>query len=665
MAGEVRGIKESLHPIMSQLSNAKRQTKASSDSEVKKLFDRIEQSLQRLVQVVDHPTKKLEEDLEKFLQNIAREIDTMLQNINITIETDLKEELQKIVNQADSNLENMKKKMEEAFETEQEPVKAKDNAPLTGSSINAEKPSSSNAKEEQRVESGKYYEKKEVLARLRLTIDELDLQIQNCFFCLGVFPENSVIKKRLLIYLWIGWGIVVPVKNITAEQVSERCFTELVIKDLVQPIYKKHRQIVDSCRINSNIRQVMISEGEKRRFFFSERVTDKILTDIISEPTLLKQGSLRVVRYSRKDSLALVNIDEQYLQFKSNVEDQTNSEDEATKIDNFAVLQLGRWESEGEKPPHTEMESIEFLKNLGDERKSGSLTSHFSKKEKTLGYLSLHGVSRITELPDTIGKLDSLIIMDLRACHNLERLPKDMASLKRLTHLDVSNCYLLDQLPKSIASLINLQVLKGFVMGSSRSKDPCKLSDLPAKLTKLRKLSFTVSAGQEHMQPEFDKLKEFTALQSLTITWAVEDDQSKDDGSDNQKEESNPAVATSTAQRENKEQVFADMTIPVQLEKLDIRAFPRKETPQWLLSPDLKKLERLYIRGGKLLSFGAEMSSGSVQVLRLRFLKDLSVEWKTLHEKFPSLKYLEVCECSKLEENFKEFLDVNGIWKKK
>lgn len=193
-------------------------------------------------------------------------------------------------------------------------------------------------------------------------------------------------------------------------------------------------------------------------------------------------------------------------------------------------------------------------------------------------------------------------------------------------------------------------------MGNSRSRDPCKLRDLPAKLTKLRKLSFTVSAGQEHMKSEFEKLKEFTALRSLTITWAVEDDQSKDDSSDNQKKESSPA---------DKEQGFADMTIPVQLEKLDIRAFPKKETPQWLLSPDLKKLERLYIRGGKLVSFGEHMSSQTVQVLRLRFLKDLSVEWKTLHEKFPSLKYLEVYECSKLEENFKEFLDVDGVWKKK
>jgi Leucine-rich repeat (LRR) protein len=62
---------------------------------------------------------------------------------------------------------------------------------------------------------------------------------------------------------------------------------------------------------------------------------------------------------------------------------------------------------------------------------------------KDLRYFSLRGISRITEIPDSICRLSNLTILNLNGCQNLEKLPDGIGSLKMLTHLDMSECYLL------------------------------------------------------------------------------------------------------------------------------------------------------------------------------------------------------------------------------
>lgn len=125
------------------------------------------------------------------------------------------------------------------------------------------------------------------------------------------------------------------------------------------------------------------------------------------------------------------------------------------------MLQLGHWQDSPSH--HIEIGSQKFLKDL--------------RNLKTLFYLSLRGISRISELPPSIAQLESLEILDLKACHNLETLPNYISSMKHLTHLIVSQCYFLEGMPKGIEKLTNLQVLKGFVISTSR-KTPCRISDL-------------------------------------------------------------------------------------------------------------------------------------------------------------------------------------------
>nr|POE69448.1 hypothetical protein CFP56_34033 [Quercus suber] len=89
--------------------------------------------------------------------------------------------------------------------------------------------------------------------------------------------------------------------------------------------------------------------------------------------------------------------------------------------ENAKVVCLGSWP--GAIEYYIEEESTEFLNGLT------------SSKE-----LSLQGISLITELPNSIGKHNNLLILDLRERHNLKVLPKEIAQLMNLKYLDLSDC---------------------------------------------------------------------------------------------------------------------------------------------------------------------------------------------------------------------------------
>ncbi|KAI3455187.1 hypothetical protein Pfo_011850 [Paulownia fortunei] len=189
---------------------------------------------------------------------------------------------------------------------------------------------------------------------------------------------------------------------------------------------------------------------------------------------------------------------------------------------------------------HIEIEDTKFLDKLGT--------------QKQLKYLSLRGISRITTLPPSIRTLAS-----------------DIGSLSKLTHFIISECYLLEGLPKGLEKISSLEVLKGYVVIDYWRKNPCSLWSL-SELKALRTLN--ISVGTESKQERKPHV--------LTITWQMRS------STDNEEEEGtttgNPVVSAS---------------LPM-LEKLDLRCCPSRRLPQWILPKNLRKLKRLYIRGGKL-----------------------------------------------------------------
>ncbi|XP_021815432.1 disease resistance RPP13-like protein 4 [Prunus avium] len=462
---------------------------------------------------------------------------------------------------------------------------------------------------------------------------------------LHVFPENAVIKKKVLVHWWVGEGFIdtLGTQVKTAEDTANDFFKHFIEKGLIKQEYKKRRPSADSCSMDPSIRYAVIKLAKRDGFFSFDSNGNPTEDFTCSRRACLvktEEGSSvheLPYRLEQEKVKSIINVNEPNLDFRP---------EWFSKMKYVAVLQLGRWESSAEHL--IQVEDSEFLKGL--------------KNMRQLRYLSLRGVSRITKLPASICKLSNLRILNLNGCVDLEELPEGIGSLKNLTHMDMYECYLISHMPKGLALLSQLQVLKGFVIGEPKSGgNYCKLADLSG-WEHLRTLSIHVDKTSDSAKRELVSLAKFKKLRSLSISWSRLYGTPK-------KPLTLKRIATNKFTSRVKSTKpppppSSPLTDPVSvpLEKLNLHYFPASNMPDWLMQWDLNKLKKLYIRGGSLsnLCHGKQCKWG-VKMVRLKFLEKLQMDWSKLQDLFPDLMYLETVECPQLSSIP---CDENGVWKK-
>ncbi|KAF7845533.1 disease resistance RPP13-like protein 4 [Senna tora] len=432
------------------------------------------------------------------------------------------------------------------------------------------------------------------MVNFQVSYDILDkIEVKMCLLFLSIFPENSVIKKRPLIYWWIGEGLI------KTDDEGERVFEELLKRDLIKPHFNDKSPIVDKCELHPWIRYMLISVAKKAQIFEFDSnglpLFHNGTNNLSKRACLVLDGGISLGEpesTSLYENLwTIFNVNENYIDFSAGW---------LANLKKLRVLQLGRWQVQHKH--HIEVQSEAFLKDL--------------RTQKFLKYLSFRGISRITMLPPSIVELVNLEILDLKDCHNLETLPADIEPLRKLTHLDVSGCYLLESMPKGLEKLASLQVLKGFVIGNSK-RTPCRIGDLKS-LKKLKRLSIHIGSEAVIKDGEFDKLKELEHVKGLKISWGV-------------------------VSQKLKEQVMKQSFSFPALEKLKLEGIPHEGVPDWLKPSKLKGLKQLYIKGGKLNSLEVQGETNiwrSVEILCLKYLKNLNIELPKVREMFPNLRYV-------------------------
>ena len=545
---------------------------------------------------------------------------------------------------------------------------------------------------------------------IQLIFDGLCTTRKFLLSCFTVFPENAVVKRRIFVYWGLGEDkLYSPVtsrksagdassdasvtedknKN-TPEEIVDRILEEFQEKGLIEAITKKRKQREDvkSYKMHPLVRSAVIQISKLAGFFDydnkgnvlphrdwassddppgKQKVVENVLfpqcnrmcllkaeeheqflerkpsepTEEMSKPTQISDTYLENV-------VTLFNVNEPFPDLelewltklknknKNNVgqlNKEPSAEDWLSKMKNAQVVCLGSWP--GSAKPHIEVESIEFLKGLTSSK---------------LRFLSLQGISRITELPDSIGKHGNLVILDLKECHNLEMLPEEIIKLKKLRYLDLSECYLLARMPKGLGALSELQVLKGFVISNPQRKSSGSLDDLK-RLRKLRKL--TINANSEKFPTPDDlgalhELGEEGVLRKLTIAWGAE--LADQEGNGAKREDQNGREGSCWKRlipdtKQQKSKTWND-SLPGKLEKLDLQCFPLSKA-KWLTPNSLPNLEKLYIRGGNLAALEDldKKTWSEVKTLRLKYLHDLKMTWIKMQESFPKLKYLEKVKC--------------------
>ncbi|XP_027164400.1 disease resistance RPP13-like protein 4 [Coffea eugenioides] len=445
-----------------------------------------------------------------------------------------------------------------------------------------------------------------VISDFRKSFDCLkNNQLKVCSLCLSIFPENSIINKRPLIYWWIGEGMVTKTSEKTAEKVGEDVFGQLINESFIIPKFENHSSSINSFTVCPWIRRMLISVA-KGLHFFEFTPSGMLRNDHRRAFLFAGPDDHDPTSAMTDDTLTVFNLNYRYLQFKP---------DWLSRLNRVEVLQLGRWQNSVEH--HIEVESEDLIVESKKKKKvQYEVSLNGLGSQTSLRYLSLRGVSRLTNLPRSVLKLISLEILDLHACHSLEKLPSDISALRNLTHLDVSECYLLESMPDGIHKLSALQVLKGFVIGRV-GRNPCKLSQL-AQLKNLRKLSIRI--GNEAVgEGEFSNLKDFKALEILVISCGA-----------------------------HTEAALKTISVPPKLKKLDLWCIPLQDMPDWQEPGALQNLEKLYIRGGELESLKNQgQQTWKVKILRLKYLKNLKIDKQELQTMFPEVEYLEKVKCNK------------------
>ncbi|KAJ0252677.1 RNI-like superfamily protein [Hirschfeldia incana] len=497
----------------------------------------------------------------------------------------------------------------------------------------------------------------------------------------AVFPENQEVNRTMLMYWWIGEGVL-PV--VGAESEVKRVLKEFVVKQLIEPVENKRKVEPNCYKMNPFVHSSLVLMAKEIGLFdmYNHKTQPKMNKSKLYKVCLVEDSSSQQEAKAKKmpavDIETVFNVSERFpdFAFKWFAEDQTSGKKNtfgglpkpAYKM--LKVFYLGRWERTANR--HIEVENPELMKYL--------------KFMTKLKLLSFQGISRIERLDDAVCKLRELIILDLRACYNLEKLPDKIDSLKSLIYLDITDCYMIDSMPKRLSWLDNLEVLKGFVVSDADEETVCTLVEL-RHLKKLRKLTVTINKGGFTVLDLFMAIKDFVKLEKLKVAWGginkrpdnkVVDGENKDkvlggskkqekkDAGDNTKKQEGLLKRTASKFYTPKEKVPEEPKLPETLRKLDLQCFPDAELPKWLVPEKLNKLEKLYIKGGtELTGFGvlpANPTACSVTVLRLKFLPKLKVEWRDLSKKFfPELNFLEKYQCPQVSLCPTDGI---GIWRK-
>lgn len=477
---------------------------------------------------------------------------------------------------------------------------------------------------------------------------------KKCFLYFAVFPENVVLKKRFLTHWWIGEGLLDPSgsEDQTHEVLAGKILKEFADKGLIVPVKEEQKKVKKRFIMPPIVRSAAIKLAREKKFLDYDFGDNPIGKTVGCDRIFLVKGGGSFVPEAPTKTTdqnlevrmeTIFNVSQpfpdsalEWLAKKGEVDMRTVKVVEwLLKLKNLKVLYLGRWQSAVDEH-HIEVESLEFLKGL--------------KKMNKLRLLSLQGISWINKLPNSIRTLSELRVLDLKSCFNLEKLPRGIGSLKSLTHLDLSGCYMLNQIPKSISKLTELRVLKGFVTGRSN------LNALKG-LKKLRKLSINTSRQDFPNETDLRVLQDLGKLgklRNLTIAWGAEGVKQPSSGEPNM-------IRQLTKKLSKQRTQLGDviLELPEELEKLEMECMPKENLPLWLNPLKLTRLKRLYIRGGKL----AELREGPwvAEIVRLKYMTELKIEWRELQRFFPNLSYLQRVNCPRVT-----FCpcDAYGVWMK-
>ncbi|KAK9672739.1 hypothetical protein RND81_12G120700 [Saponaria officinalis] len=264
---------------------------------------------------------------------------------------------------------------------------------------------------------------------LKLSYHHFKSPLKSCFSYCAIFPKEFVIRKEMLISLWMAQGYIVPFGDgQSIDDAAEECFLILLRRCFFQDVKRDMYGEIVSCKIHDLMHLAQDVAGREicevsisNTMNLDERVRH---LSYVYENLMKRSRAIIQIRtclwVGGKDKELLVGL---ILSICVRLRSLTLS-----NLDLIAVS-----------------ESIGKLLHL------------------RCPDLSLNRI--LKELPKSITKLHNLLVLKLSSCDELKELPNDLIKLHKLRTLDISRCNKLKCLPTDMSKLAYLHTLTRYMVG--------------------------------------------------------------------------------------------------------------------------------------------------------------------------------------------------------
>ncbi|CAN6165623.1 unnamed protein product [Urochloa humidicola] len=272
---------------------------------------------------------------------------------------------------------------------------------------------------------------------LSLSYNDLPFHLKTCLLSLSKYPEDQVIRKDVLVWSWIAEGFITPAGS-NLQLTGEGYFNELINRSLVQPVndndpfYPLGDGEVYACQLHDMVLELIIKLSAEEGFVAISSLSDAEQSgaSAVHQMEIIRRLSL----HNSSNTNAFIDESKQLFKVRS--------------LDVFgrAVLTTPT------------LSRFRVLRVLQLEDCSGLDKNHLKDLSKLylLKFLRLH---KVTELPESISKLESLETLDIRGARSKVLLPVSFAKLGKLVRLFADDV----ELPDGVAleSMKSLQEIVG------------------------------------------------------------------------------------------------------------------------------------------------------------------------------------------------------------
>ncbi|VAI20689.1 unnamed protein product [Triticum turgidum subsp. durum] len=274
---------------------------------------------------------------------------------------------------------------------------------------------------------------------LSLSYYDLPFDLKTCLLYLCMYPEDHEIDKKDLIWKWICENFVQHGKHQTSMfEVGETFFNELINRYMIIPIFNGFRE-VKSCRVHDMVLDMIRSLSAEAKFL-TILESNK---DVTSSHRNIRRLSLQ---NTEEDQQAAPLINSMCISQVRSINVFPPAVTIMPAISSFGVLRVLDL-------CRCRIGAINFQPNLRDIR----YLFH-------LRYLGLKETG-ISELPEEIGNLQFLQVLDLGRTNDMRHLPSSMWKLQKLMVIRVSSrCY---WHPGVLGNLASLEVVEGIYASPS------------------------------------------------------------------------------------------------------------------------------------------------------------------------------------------------------